>query len=139
MINLFLGGPGHHLIFLIEQTVFVELIALVNGDLAQGDVMVLGAGKVLEGGAVTLRRDHPQIHIQALAMEYGGFCRPLAVHLDHLGLGNKKFHNLCGLRGDHQEIQIPDGLLHPPQGPGHIGPLHFWPGPQGGQNLVGQR
>ena len=62
----------------------------------------------------------------------------MAENLDHLGLGDEKVHDLVRLGGDHQEIQIADGLFHPPQGPGHVGPFHFRQGPEGRQHLVGQ-
>ena len=62
----------------------------------------------------------------------------MAVNLDHLGLGNEKLHDFFRLGGNYQKIQIADGLFHPPQRPGHVGPLHFRQGPQGGQHLVGQ-
>ncbi len=49
------------------QPVLVQLVLLVLGDLAQLDVVRLGAGEVHEGGAVRRGLDHPQIHLQSAA------------------------------------------------------------------------
>ena len=50
-----------------EDAVFVDLQAALHGQAANGDVVRLGAGEVLQGGAVGLGGHHAQVHLQARA------------------------------------------------------------------------
>ena len=60
LIDLLLGLPGHTVISgPLEHAVLVHLVAHLDGDLAHLDVVLLGPGEVLQGGAVAPRLDDP--------------------------------------------------------------------------------
>jgi hypothetical protein len=121
----------------LEKAVLAEFIAPVDGDFPQGDVVVLGAGEVLEGSAVAFRGNHPEVHVKALLEAHRGFGGPLAPDLDHPREGHEKIHHPGRVGGDHQEIHVADGFFHPTDGAGDVGPLHFRQALQLLQDLIG--
>ena len=50
-----------------KQPVLVQRVAHLERALAQRDVVVLGAGEVLHGGAIGFRRQHAHVHLHAAA------------------------------------------------------------------------
>ena len=47
----------------LEKTIFVKLLAVIDGDLAQRNVVRLRSCEIAKGRAVTLVRHHAQIHL----------------------------------------------------------------------------
>ncbi|MNY02699.1 hypothetical protein D3C86_1352810 [compost metagenome] len=75
------------------------------------DVVLLGAGEVLEGRPPRLGRHHPDIHLELRVGQDGGLGRPSEQDLLDQRQGRQVVEDGVGVvRGD-QQVDVPDGLL----------------------------
>ena len=107
-----------------EDPVFVDLEAPLHPQVADGDVVGLGAGEVMQGGAVALLGHHPQVHLQAVAQHHGGFGVAPGQHLAHVFVGHEGVHHPPGLLAGDQDVQVAHGLLAAAVAAGHDGLGH---------------
>ena len=75
-LGLFLAGDQ---LLALEQAVLVELVALLDGQFAKPDVVLLRAGEVLQGGTERLGRQDPQIDLDLAAFRTGDQDRALGI------------------------------------------------------------
>ncbi len=95
-----------------EKTVLVELEAHADGAIAQGDVVILAASEVLQGGAEAVARKRAQVDLQVFRPDFrAGFVFAFAQHLGDARIGDESFQ-----RGRHsgpcgEDVHIADGFL----------------------------
>src|ERR1039458_6973722 len=67
-IDFFLAGGGDDgVVFKPQQRILAQRQAALDGALAQGDVVMLGAGEVLQRGAVAGPRQQPDVDLKVVA------------------------------------------------------------------------
>ncbi len=104
-------GLARDALVVLENTVLVDLVALLHRPCPQGHVVRLGAGEVLERGAVALLWHDAQIHLQAGAQEDGGAGLALGDHGVHVLVLNKVLDNGHAVLANSQDVDITHGLL----------------------------
>ena len=78
---------------------------------ADGDIVRLGAGEVLQGGAEALVGDGAQIHLYTRVQDDCGTGGSLRQYLFHLIVADEALHRRCLLRCADQDVQIPHRFL----------------------------
>jgi hypothetical protein len=76
-----------------------------------GDVVLFGAGEVVQGGAEAFRFDHAQVHLQAVAQDDGGAGGPLGEDLLHLVVMDEVLDHRFWFACRHQDIQVAHRFL----------------------------
>ena len=121
-------GPAGQTRFPPEDPVFVDLEAPLHPQVADRDVVGLGAGEVVQGRAVALLGHHPQVHLQAVAQHHRGFGVAFGDHPAHVLIRGEGVHHPEGLPAGDQDVQVAhrlhaaavaaghDGLRHPRHG-----------------------
>ncbi len=113
VVDLLLGAAGDPLVPL-EETIFVELPTAFHGPFTQADIVGLGAGEVVERGAIARPRHHPQIDLRAGAEDHGGARRSLRDDALHLLIGDEAVDDARAALGGHQDVEVADRLLAAP-------------------------
>ena len=122
-VKLRLRPSGEQLLAL-EQPVFVELPAALDGKLAQRDVVRLGTREIHQRRAVARLRHHAQVHLQPVAQPHRRARRPLFHHLrDVLVAGEAPHHLLPAGRGDH-DVEVAHRLAPPAEAAGDLRERH---------------
>ena len=75
------GGGDDDVVFEAEQGVLVEGEAAFDGALAQGDVVHLGAGEVLQGGSVAAAGQEADVDLKIVAEGEADFVLALGEEL----------------------------------------------------------
>src|SRR6266545_262764 len=104
----------------IEHAVLAELDSAVHRPRADGDVVRLAAGEVVEGRAERLRRQHAEVHLQPDAQPDGRLGRALREHGRDLGEIAERPHHRRGLRRGDEDVEVADGLLPAPHASGRL-------------------
>src|SRR5260370_13281434 len=112
-IGLVLAGNEFQVrLFAPEEAIVVDGHAHAERAPAQRDVMLFGAGEVMEGIRELAIVDDTQVHIYAAAQHYTGFCLALAGDSLDGRLAGKHFHDLaldlvaCGVANAYYHIDI---------------------------------
>ena len=93
------------------EAVFVEREALLESKRADGDVVFLGAGKVLKGEGKLGVRDGAQIALEAVLQSHGGFRFAAGDDGGHLRQRGEILADEGGLLGRDKEIEVMHGFL----------------------------
>ena len=116
-VDFVLGRAGDALVVVqAKQPVLAERVAHLQRALAQRDVVVLGAGEVLHGRAVGLRRQGAHVHLHAAAQLEADLVVALGQHFDDAGKAQDFFDQLRALlvvhaaRSGDQHVEIADRL-----------------------------
>ena len=97
VVDFCLGGCGDDgVVFDAEEGVLVEGEAALDGSLAEGDVVHLGAGEVLEGGSVAAAREEADVDLEVVAEGEGDFVLAFGEELVDEGEGGDVLD--CGAR-----------------------------------------
>ena len=123
LIQLRLGAAGETPCAL-EQAIFIEFQAMIDGDLAQRDVVRLRPGEVAERGAVALLRHHAQIHLKAVAQPDGRARCPLLDDFRHVLVANEPLHDRPARFGCDHNVEIADGFAPSPVASRDLGLQH---------------
>ena len=121
VIDLLLGGcRDDDIVFQAQQGVLAECEAALDGALAQRDVVHLGAGEVLQRGAVAGARQQPYIDLEIVAQGEADLVLSAREQLvdereggDMLDRGGD-YVRLAGWAGDEQ-VEVADRLAAAPQ------------------------
>ncbi len=106
-----------------SERVLVEGEAALDGALAQGDVVHLGAGEVLQGGAVAGAGEQANVDLEVVAQGEADFVLAAGEQLVDEGQGGdvldgRRDHlGLAGGAGDEQ-VEVADGLAAAAEGAG---------------------
>ena len=92
------------------DAVLVDLQPPVLGDLAQGDVVRLGAGKVVQGGAVRVGLHGPQVDVQPLGELDGRARGPLHDDAFDVGQVDENVHDVAVHGGRRDDVDVLDGV-----------------------------
>ena len=106
------------------QGVLGERESLLERQLAQAHVVVLGAGGVLQGGAEALRRVHPQLGAQAVGELHAGFVLALPEDAHHVRVAHESLHHRLRIGGGYQDVQVAHRGAHAAQAAGDLRRLH---------------
>ena len=118
-----LGGAGDAralaaTLSLAEDAVLADLEPAPLGELSDADVVLLGAGEVMDGGAPRLRRDHPQVHLEPGAQHQRAPRAPGHLHARGPGEGGEvRDHQAFVSLGACEQVHVGDGLGAPAQAP----------------------
>ena len=118
-IDLLFGLPGRTPRAL-EEAVLVQLVALLLGDLAQLDVVRLGAGEIQQRRTVRVGLHRPQVHLEAAPQLDRGPRLALRDDFRHVAVRDEPVHHRGAVPRRHQDIQVPDRLTPPPVAPRHL-------------------
>ena len=131
---------------LAEHPVLRDLEPLLLRDLPEAHVVVLGAGEVLERGAVGLGRDHSKIHLQGRGAGVrpafdGGLGVAVGEHGLHHGKADEAIDDALGVPAGDEDVEVSHGLAPPAGGSGDLDGGHLPRGSQRLQDLLraGQR
>ena len=114
-VEVLLGRPGTVLPALFFfHAVLGEAPSPVKCPAPEGDVVVLGPGKILEGGPVLPLLHHAQVDLHTRRKDNGAPGGATAEHPGHLGKRAERFHNRLRIGRGCKEIDVPYRLLHPP-------------------------
>ena len=107
-----------------NSAVLAELEPSALRDLPQLDVVFLVAGEVLQRGAPRLRSHRPDVDLEGTRREDAclGGAAPEDAH-DHRQLTDR-LHDRGRVLRRHEDVDVADGLLHPPDAPGRLGVDH---------------
>ena len=111
-VHLFLRLAGHALATgIAEDAVLGDLEPLPHGHLADADIVLLGAGEVDERGAEGLGLDHAQVDLDPFAKPRRSLGASSLQHLRDLGQARERVHDLLGLRGGDEDVDVADRFL----------------------------
>ncbi len=117
-VDLFFGGAEQLGAVAAQEGLVGEGEPLLERQLAQADVVVFGAGGVLQGSAKALGRMHPELGTQVVAELEAGFGLALAEHPGDVGQADEGLHHGGGISGGSQQVDIADGGTHAAQAAG---------------------
>ena len=121
--RLFGFGGDDLVVFEAEESVLAEGEAALDGALAQGDVVMLGAGEVLQRGAVAGAGEQADVDLQVVAQGEADLVLAAREELVDEGEGGDVLDGrgddvgLAGGAGDEQ-VEVADGLAAAAQGAG---------------------
>src|SRR6185437_15115463 len=132
------GYPGHsqrgvHFLFgrageapaaLVEQPVLAELEPHLDRALPEGDIVLLGAGKVEQGRAVIRGGDRPQVDLEIPGDQDTGPGRSSDQNLASDWQTDERLHYLVGPFRRHEDVDVADGVFHPANTPGDVDALN---------------
>ena len=143
-IGLVLAGNEFQVwLFAPEEAIVVDGHAHTERAPAQRDVVLFGAGEVMEGIRELAIVDDTQVHIYAAAQHYTGFCLALAGDSLDGRLAGKHFHDLaldlvaCGVANTHYHIDITYRLTAAAQAAPYLHAHNLRYGCQHGLNTCG--
>ena len=118
LVHLLLGGrhdrvAGGH----VEQAVLGQLQLGVHGDLPGADVVRARPGEVLQGRTPARRRHDPQVDLKPCGGGHRGLGGAAGHHPLDVGERGQRRHQRLRLVRDRQDVDVADGVLHPPQRP----------------------
>ena len=119
----FVGGGDDGVVFDAEEGVLVEGEAALDGALAEGDVVHLGAGEVLEGGSVAGAGEQADVDLEVVAEGEGDFVLAFGEEFVDEGEGGDvldcggDYVGLAGGAGD-EEVEVADGFAAAAEGAG---------------------
>ena len=100
----------------LEHAVLVQLQLPPHRALADGDVVGLGAGEVLERRAQALGGERAQVHLEPRGQDHAGLGGPADQHLLDLRLGHEGLGQRGGVAQD-QQVEVAHGLAPAAVGP----------------------
>lgn len=106
------------------KVVFVEGKALFAGKGAEFDVMLLAAGKILEGKGKVCIADRTEVALQAVFKPNRSFGVAVGDDFVDLGKGGEKGSDPGGVGGGDEEVEIVEGFLGTSVGSGDFGAVH---------------
>ena len=118
-----------------EHAVLADLQALALGHAAHRHVVRLGPGEVVERGAEAVRVDHAQVDLEAGAEQDARPGLALRQRFRHLRIGGEPGHHRVGRLRRHEDVEVADGVAHPPVAAGDLDPVDAAHGAQ----VVGER
>ena len=107
-----------------EQSVLVELVPLLLGDLAQLDVVRLGPREILQGRAVGGRLHGPQVHLQPAAQLDRGASFAFRDHVRDVAVRGEAVHDPGARVRRDEDVQVADRLAAPPIAAGDLDLVH---------------
>ncbi len=115
-VDLLFGG-AENLVAAVErgEGVLVEAQPLLQGHLAQLDVVVFAAGEVVEQRAPARGGQHAQVDAQPVEQHDVGLGRAAPGNGFDVLQGGEAIHHFPGRLGGHQQVDVADGLAHPAQ------------------------
>ncbi len=107
----------------VEQAVLGQPELLPDRNLADPDVVLPGAGEILQGGAPAVGLNHAQVHLKAGSGADRGLGRAGRDDLCRLGQAGEGGHQRRAVVGGGQDVDVAGGLAHPAQRarPGALG------------------
>ena len=137
-VDLLLGRAARGLARrVVEDPVLGDVQALAHRGLAQGDVVRLGAGEVLEHVAELVGLDDLDVHLHARVGHHARAGLALLVHgLDQLELAQRR-REAGRVGGGDDDVDVLDGVGHPAQRAGDLDPVHAGMRAQRAGDLVG--
>ena len=105
--------------------------------MAHGDVMLLGAGEVMEREIELLGRHDAQIGLQAILEPHAGLRLAVGGDLLDPRIGDEPIHDRLGLRRGHEEVEVADGLTGTTEGTGGFSERDLRQRAQASENRLG--
>jgi len=101
------------------QGILAQRVAAAEGYLAQFDVMLLGAGEVLQDGAEGAVLDDAQVHLDGVLNYDAGLGGAAGQDLLDHGHFGECSHDLLRAAGRGQDVDVAHCLPPPPEAPGN--------------------
>ena len=112
--------------FSLKEAPFAEVEALIDGALAESNIVLFRAGEVGEGGGPSLGRDDAEVAGNAARKDDARFGFALGDNFLDGRCGDEGVHDFLGLGGSGDEIQIFDNFFASTKTAGDFRILDFW-------------
>ena len=109
---------------LVEDAVLADLELAARGHLAEADVVVLGTGEVLEGGAQGVGVDDPEVDLDPRAVVDRRLGAAGADDVQHRRERDERLDHARGVGGGREEVDVLHGLACPPERARDLDALH---------------
>ena len=110
----FFFGAAANPLFAAEHAIFVDLKALGLSELADGDIVSLGAGKIMQGSAIAFFGDHAEVDLDGGFQDEGGLCIAARNDLGGFLITAEMFDGLRPVLACHQDIEVANRVLAAP-------------------------
>jgi len=94
-----------------KDAVFIDFESPLFGNSPQHHIVIFGAGKILQGRAERLGRNHPQVDLQPALQTDGHLGVAANKDLSHTFKLFEMIHDGSGVISNNQQVQVSDGLL----------------------------
>ena len=112
--------------FPLKEAPFAEVEPLIDGPLAEGNIVFFGAGEVGEGGGPSLGGNDAEVAGNAARKDDARFGFALGDDFLDGRCGDEGVHDFLGLGGSGDEIQIFDNFFASTKAAGDFCILDFW-------------